>query len=138
MEREIESGKVRRDPPGAAVLTAGQIEQSLDWLQRDAPVETVALSGGEPLLRPDLPDIVSRIRKRGITVAIISNGELLTEALIEQLGSDVTFEITLLSCTPETHDRLTGHPGAWTAAVDAMANLRKARGRSSVCSSQPN
>src|SRR5512139_700596 len=41
----------------------------------------VTLTGGEPLLREDLPEIVSFLRARNVGVTIISNGRGLTDAV---------------------------------------------------------
>ncbi len=121
------ASRLRRDPDNLPALTTRELEDVIAKLQDEAPVESIALSGGEPLLRPDLPKLVSFMEKRGIAAAVISNGELLTETVIDRVGQDATFEISLLSHKPEVHDRLAGRQGAWDAAVTAMANLRKAR-----------
>ena len=94
----------------------------------EAPVQSIALSGGEPLLREDLSEILSYIRNRGIAPIVITNGTLLTAARLASLGTEVTYEITLLSYRREVHDRLAGRRGAWDAAVDGMANVRQAKG----------
>ncbi len=119
--------QLRQGPAEAPELTADEIEAIVDKLRAEAPVEAIALSGGEPLLRDDVPRIVSFIESRGIAAAVITNGGLLTESLIDRLDPRATLEITLLSHRPEIHDRLAGRRGAWDAAVTAMANLRKAR-----------
>jgi MoaA/NifB/PqqE/SkfB family radical SAM enzyme len=46
----------------------------------------VTISGGEPLLHPDLDRIVAHIRKRGIIAGMITNGYLLTAERIERLN----------------------------------------------------
>jgi MoaA/NifB/PqqE/SkfB family radical SAM enzyme len=46
----------------------------------------LTLSGGEPLLHPDLDDIVGRIRARGMIATVITNGLLLTVDRIERLN----------------------------------------------------
>jgi MoaA/NifB/PqqE/SkfB family radical SAM enzyme len=46
----------------------------------------IVISGGEPLLHPQLDDIIRRIRSRGMIVALITNGYLLTAERIEQLN----------------------------------------------------
>jgi MoaA/NifB/PqqE/SkfB family radical SAM enzyme len=46
----------------------------------------VTISGGEPLLHPDLDAIIARIRKNGIMVGLITNGYLLVKDRIEQLN----------------------------------------------------
>jgi len=46
----------------------------------------VTISGGEPLLHPDLDLIIARIRKRGIIAGMITNGYLLTAERIHRLN----------------------------------------------------
>ena len=46
----------------------------------------ITLSGGEPLLHPDLDRIVARIRKRGAMAAVLTNGTLLTEERVRRLN----------------------------------------------------
>ena len=47
----------------------------------------VTLSGGEPLLHPELDDIIRHIRKRGMIAGIITNGYLLVRDRIERLNA---------------------------------------------------
>jgi len=46
----------------------------------------VTISGGEPLLHPELDAIISRIRKNGILAGLITNGYLLVKERIERLN----------------------------------------------------
>jgi MoaA/NifB/PqqE/SkfB family radical SAM enzyme len=46
----------------------------------------VCISGGEPLLHPQLDDVLRRIRNHGIIAGMITNGYLLTAERIEQLN----------------------------------------------------
>lgn len=46
----------------------------------------ITLSGGEPLLHPDLVELVRHIRRRGVLASVITNGYLLSQALIEELN----------------------------------------------------
>jgi MoaA/NifB/PqqE/SkfB family radical SAM enzyme len=46
----------------------------------------VTISGGEPLLHPELDDIIAHIRKRGIIAGMITNGYLLVPERIERLN----------------------------------------------------
>ena len=46
----------------------------------------VTISGGEPLLHPDLDAIIARIRKNGMIAGMITNGYLLTADRIERLN----------------------------------------------------
>src|ERR1700681_2433067 len=46
----------------------------------------ITISGGEPLLHPELDQIIARIRKGGMIAGIITNGYLLTAERIERLN----------------------------------------------------
>jgi len=46
----------------------------------------ITISGGEPLLHPELDDIIRRIRRNGIMAGLITNGYLLTGDRIERLN----------------------------------------------------
>jgi MoaA/NifB/PqqE/SkfB family radical SAM enzyme len=46
----------------------------------------ITISGGEPLLHPDLDEIIRRIRQNGIMAGLITNGYLLTADRIERLN----------------------------------------------------
>ena len=91
----------------------------------------VTLTGGEPLLRPDLPQILDFLRLRGVTTTVISNGRLLTEpAVIDLLERGVAlFELPLLSHRRQVHDHLSGAPGAFDAVLASMAHIRFHRGQ---------
>ena len=91
----------------------------------------VTLTGGEPLLRRDLPVLVSFLRAHHKEVALISNGRLLSDrAAADLLGRGVgLFELPLLSWRREMHDRLSGSPGAFDAVLRAMTSIRRHEGR---------
>src|SRR5689334_3974353 len=46
----------------------------------------VTISGGEPLLHPELDEIIRRIRKRGMIAGLITNGYLLVAERIQRLN----------------------------------------------------
>lgn len=64
------------------------LEQMLQRLDRLAALGTtiVTISGGEPLLHPDLDAIISRIRSHGMLAGMITNGYLLTADRIKRLN----------------------------------------------------
>jgi AdoMet-dependent heme synthase len=91
----------------------------------------VTLTGGEPLLRPDLFDILEFLQQRHIRTTLISNGRLLDEQMVTGLiqhGIGL-FELPLLSHQHGVHDELSGVPGAWDAVLAAMANIRLQHGQ---------
>ncbi len=52
----------------------------------DLGTSIVTLSGGEPLLHPDLDTIIAAMRRRGVLVCMITNGYLLVPERIERLN----------------------------------------------------
>ena len=72
------------DDRSAPVPTA-DVLQRIDRLV-DLGTGVVTLSGGEPLLHPDLDAIISHIRQRGAIATLITNGYLLTRDRIERLN----------------------------------------------------
>src|SRR5438128_3737815 len=63
----------------------------------------VTISGGEPLLHPELDDIIRRIRRHGIIAGLITNGYLLTGDRIERLnrGGLEWLQISIDNVTPD-------------------------------------
>ncbi len=63
----------------------------------------VTISGGEPLLHPQLDDVIAHIRRRDILAGLITNGYLLTAERIQRLnrvGLD-HLQISIDNCTPD-------------------------------------
>jgi MoaA/NifB/PqqE/SkfB family radical SAM enzyme len=69
----------------SAPVPTGDVLQRIDRLVA-LGTGVVTLSGGEPLLHPDLDQIVSHIRRRGAIATLITNGYLLTPARIARLN----------------------------------------------------
>jgi radical SAM protein with 4Fe4S-binding SPASM domain len=106
--------------------TLGLLGKALD----ETDCHHVTLTGGEPLLRSDLPLLLDFLGSRNVRTTIISNGQLLNAekaACLIERGAGL-FELPMLSQRREVHDRLSGVPGAWDAVLDAMANVRLHRG----------
>ncbi len=91
----------------------------------------VTLTGGEPTLRADLPEMVSFLAAREVSVTLISNGHRLTTEVIDDLLQRGTrlFELPLLSFRREVHDQLSGAPGAFDAVLAALADIHYQRGQ---------
>jgi MoaA/NifB/PqqE/SkfB family radical SAM enzyme len=59
--------------------------ERLDQLA-DLGTNIVTFSGGEPLLHPELDQLISHVRRRGIIAGMITNGYLLTAQRVQQLN----------------------------------------------------
>jgi MoaA/NifB/PqqE/SkfB family radical SAM enzyme len=81
----------------------------------------VGLSGGEPLLRKDVVEIIQGIDDRSYS-AIFTTGYGLTEKLARRLKNAGLFSlvISLDSAEPKTHDKMRGYKGAFDIAIKAI------------------
>ncbi len=62
-----------------------EIQKRVDHLA-ELGTSLITISGGEPLLHPDLDGIIAHIRKRGLLAGLITNGYLLVPERIERLN----------------------------------------------------
>ncbi len=83
----------------------------------------IGFTGGEPLLRDDLEEIIQSVDNRSIT-QVATNGELLSTDRARSLKSAGLFAvaISLDSADPEKHNKRRGNSAAFTAALAAIRN----------------
>jgi 12,18-didecarboxysiroheme deacetylase len=94
---------------------------------KDFGVPVVLFSGGEPLLRPDLWELVAWTVKAGMRAVISSNGTLITPEVARGLkGLGVSYVGISLDGNEETHDRFRGQPGAYAAALAGVRRCQEA------------
>jgi heme d1 biosynthesis radical SAM protein NirJ len=81
-------------------------------------VPVLILSGGEPLLRPDIFDIARRSKAMGFYTALSSNGTLIDERNIDAIA-DIGFDYVGISLDgiEATHDRFRRKEGAFAASM---------------------
>lgn len=82
----------------------------------------VNLTGGEPLLHPDLERIIYRLNEAGVHVSVSSNGYLVPDCINALAGASSL--ILSLDGGPETHDA-TRVPGSFETVVAALGALRE-------------
>ncbi len=106
----------------------------LDRILDQVVCNDVTLTGGEPLLHPGLPGLVSLLDGRGVRASVISNGHRLDEPTCADLidRGVALFELPLLGFRREVHDGLSGSAGAFDAVLAALAHIRTHRGHAAV------
>jgi len=84
-------------------------------------VPVLILSGGEPLLRPDIFDIAHRAKAMGFYTALSTNGTLIDDGNIEKIRQ-VGFDYLGISIDGirETHDKFRRKEGAFDASMAAL------------------
>jgi len=85
----------------------------------------VMLTGGEPLLRPDFPEIYMLLKRKGLLVSVFTNATLVTpqHVALFQKYPPRDIEVTLYGASQHTYERVTRLPGsyqAFTQGLDAL------------------
>jgi radical SAM protein with 4Fe4S-binding SPASM domain len=115
--------------PGAEAageLTTEECRRVMADIARVNPHVFLILTGGEPLIRPDLYELAARGREHGFTVVVGTNGVLLREKQARRLREHGVqgASLSLDSTDPARHDAFRHLPGAWQGAVRATEALR--------------
>ena len=101
-------------------------EQALDIVDKLAAmgIPALAISGGEPLVRPDILDITRRAANKGMYVSIATNGTLITREKAKQMkDAGVSYlQISIDGADAQTHDAFRGIPGAFDRTIKGVKN----------------
>jgi Fe-coproporphyrin III synthase len=111
-----------KDFPGE--LSTAEIYGVMDDLKR-FHVPVLILSGGEPLLRPDIFDIAQRAKGLGFYVGLSSNGTLIDETNIRRIAeTDFNYVGISLDGIRETHDKFRRMQGAFEKSLQGIRLCR--------------
>ena len=81
-----------------------------------APV--MLFSGGEPLMRPDIFELIARATEKGMRAVISTNGTLITEEMAQRLkDAGLSYVGISLDGLEDTNDHFRGVPGAFQKAL---------------------
>lgn len=107
-------------------LTLEQVKSVVDKLQ-EAGFIWLVLTGGEPLLRPDFPEIYLYAKARGFIMIILTNATLIDEHIAGLFAAYKPFylDISLHAVTEDLYERLTGVRGSFGRSMCALALLKK-------------
>ena len=117
--------------------SAGERDQSTDWTLhqlkelfadlQDMGTAIIGLTGGEPLLRDDLPELIEGVDDRSV-VYLFTSGQSLTRSRAHELKNAGLFAVgvSLDGCTAAEMDSRRGVQGAFDQAVDAVRVCREA------------
>lgn len=88
----------------------------------------VVLTGGEPLARRDLEDVVRFGADQDLAIVLGTNGTLLTKRRVSSLleAGLMGAGISVDSLDPEFHDRFRGQAGSWQKTMNGIENCRVA------------
>jgi len=91
------------------------------WIKElaDFGIKEIDLGGGEPLMRPDVNEIIKEVKTRGMKCGLTTNGWLIGGGVLPFPDIDYC-EVSLDGAKPETHDKIRGTKGAWARAVKTV------------------
>ena len=100
----------------------------IDEIAAFAPECLTILTGGEPLLRRDILEIVRRAADRGLWVVVGTNGVRITENVGRRLADAGArgLSLSLDALDPDRHDRFRRVRGAWRNTVEGAGILTRA------------
>ncbi len=91
-------------------------------------VPAVLFSGGEPLSRPDTPELIGYASSIGLTSTLSTNGLLIDDQMADRLASlGLKYAGISIDGIPSRHDKLRGMQGAFQQTLAAIDRCR-ARG----------
>jgi radical SAM protein with 4Fe4S-binding SPASM domain len=110
--------------PHPQELTTSEVRVFFDDLVR-LGAKRLLISGGEPLTRPDILELMGYANHRGLQLGLVSNGYL-----VEEMWSDLQhfrffLFFTSLDRSASAHDKVRGHPGAWNRVLRSLRLMQE-------------
>jgi len=114
--------------PADDELTTREAKRLLDQLADVHEFRMMAFTGGEPLVRPDLFELLAYAQALGFRNTIATNATLIDDAVARHLRrcGVVIAAVSLDGFDAATHDSIRGIPGAFESALRGMRALRRA------------
>ena len=108
------------------MVTITELESIVEQIKKMGITE-VMLTGGEPLLRCDLLDIVDLCVKQIIEVDITTNGIVINEKLAQDIASSRIrhIQVSIDGLNPETNDIIRGKTGSFLKAIEGINSISK-------------
>ena len=111
----------------APLATAGQW-LDLGKIAKENGMLYLLLTGGEPFLHPEFPEILRGLHEMGLLVSVNTNGTLIDEQTVAWLKEcpPVRLNVTLYGASDETYARLCGDRNGYSKTVRAIKLLKNA------------
>lgn len=107
-------------------------ELSLEEIRRIAGearalgVREWTISGGEPMLRPDFPEVFDELTRKSRYYTLKTNGTLITAAIARLLKRPGEVWVSIYGATPEVYDRVARRSGAFKQSMKGISLLKEA------------
>ena len=109
-------------------LTQSQCFRVIDEIAEINPNILLILTGGEPLLRPDILKISDYAARTGFLVVMGTNGVLLSDETVKRMSDHgvAGAGVSLDAVDPVNHDKFRGMEGAWEGTMNGVEALKRA------------
>ena len=112
------------NPPASDALGTKEVMRIVDEIYSFGATY-LGLSGGEPLLRKDLPEIIGYAKKTGLNVSLITNGYFVDGKIFDNLVKHGVRVSISIDGPEEINDAIRGK-GAYAKAISAMEKTSQA------------
>lgn len=107
-------------------LSTEEAKKLIDDAQK-LGVTIIAFTGGEPLLREDLFELISYVDQKKAMPVMFTNGQFLTEENVDKLAEAGLYSLFLSvdSPNPEVHNELRGMPNLLETAIEGLKRVKE-------------
>jgi len=114
--------------PSPGELSTAEGKKLLEEIAALDEFRTIVFSGGEPLVRQDIWELLEHARRLRLSVSIATNATLVTQKVARDLKrcGVANLAIGLDGATPKTHDRIRGIPGAYDRVMEGIHATKEA------------
>lgn len=109
-------------------LSTSDAKKILYKIVHEAQIPSVSFTGGEPMLRKDIGELVAYASGIGMWTNLITNGVLLTSGNVRQLKSAglSSAQVSIEGPNSSVHDGITGVPGSFEKTLEGISLLKNA------------
>ena len=97
-------------------------------IKNEAEVPSVSFTGGEPVLRTDLTELIKFAKSLGMWTNLITNATLITKDTargFKKAGLD-SAQVSLEGSFEDIHDNIVAKKGAFRKTLEGLKNLKEA------------
>ncbi len=123
--------RIETDEAAHKDLSTAQVRDLIEQLaglgKEQSLMPVLVFSGGEPLCRDDLFELISHSKSLGITPALATNGTLIDETVARRIRDSgvMRVSVSLDGATAEVHNELRQLAGSFERAVEGIGHLRE-------------
>lgn len=112
---------------GEGELATQEVRGLLEDIAGRSTETMVVLTGGEPLMRPDLEELLAHGTELGLSMVVGTNGVALTDKRVQSLkaAGAMGAGISVDSLDPQKHDAFRGLPGAWEKTLNGIEACKR-------------